>query len=485
MLTIQTRFLRLLVMMCLVVLLGSLVPITALAQVQPPLVEAELYPGESLVVEKAVTTPVIPLLVDICLLEDETGSFGDDIFNLQIAAPALYDTIVATSPTAEFAVAGFRDYPINPYGLPGDWVYRLLSSMSPNRAAWLNGVNALTAPSGAGNDEPEAQYDAIVAATGPGTFNDPTLGEQNNCGWRADPRVQRVLVVATDAPFHNPDGAHVNDLTTTLAALQAQGIILVGLKASGAGGEIDALAAATGGSVQPLSSDGANIAQAILAALEQIMTDVWWEATCDTGLVVNLTPDVHYDIPGGTTVVFQETVSVPGTTLPGDYSCTVTFYANEYPAAGAVIGEQTVNIHVASRLIPVPLDIKPTSCPNPLNVTSKGVLPVAILGTVDLDVTTIDPATILLEGVAPLRWSYEDVATPYVPFLGKPLDPYACNQYGPDGYRDLVLHFDTQAVVMAISPVNDGDVLMPMLTGNLNDGRVIAGEDVVKIIKKK
>jgi hypothetical protein len=87
--------------------------------------------------------------------------------------------------------------------------------------------------------------------------------------------------------------------------------------------------------------------------------------------------------------------------------------------------------------------------------------------------------------VAPLRWSYEDVATPYVPFLGKPLDPYACNQYGPDGYRDLVLHFDTQAVVMAISPVNDGDVLMPMLTGNLNDGRVIAGEDVVKIIKKK
>ena len=34
----------------------------------------------------------------------------------------------------------------------------------------------------------------------------------------------------------------------------------------------------------------------------------------------------------------------------------------------------------------VPIDIKPQSCPNPLNVNSKGVLPVAILGTDTFDV---------------------------------------------------------------------------------------------------
>jgi hypothetical protein len=135
--------------------------------------------------------------------------------------------------------------------------------------------------------------------------------------------------------------------------------------------------------------------------------------------------------------------------------------------------------------IKVPVDVKPTSCPNPLNVTSKGVLPVAILGTADMDVTTIDPATVLLVGASPLRWNIQDVATPYEPFVDKPLDAYACNEYGPDGYVDLVFHFGTQAVVAAIGPVSDGDVLILSLTGNLYDGTPIVGEDVVKIIKKK
>jgi hypothetical protein len=199
----------------------------------------------------------------------------------------------------------------------------------------------------------------------------------------------------------------IRSQASTLAALQAQNIILVGLKAPGAMMELDALAAATGGSVQPLNSDGANIAAAILAALAELTTDVWWEASCDMGLAVSLAPEVYHDVAGGTTLTFTETVAAPNATPPGDYSCTVTFIANDYPAAGAPIGQQTVNIRVLP--IPVPIDIRPTSCPNPLNTTLKGVLPVAILGMADLDVTTIDPATLLLEGVAPLRWSYEDV----------------------------------------------------------------------------
>lgn len=65
------------------------------------------------------------------------------------------------------------------------------------------------------------------------------------------------------------------------------------------------------------------------------------------------------------------------------------------------------------------MDIKPGSWPNPINVKGKGVVAVAICGTADLDVTAIVPVTVLLtaEGaasdVAPLRWSYEDAATPY------------------------------------------------------------------------
>ena len=69
--------------------------------------------------------------------------------------------------------------------------------------------------------------------------------------------------------------------------------------------------------------------------------------------------------------------------------------------------------------LPVFVDIKPASWPNPFQLKSKGVLPVAICGTEDFDVLTIDPATVELTleglgvGVSPLRWSYKDVATPY------------------------------------------------------------------------
>jgi hypothetical protein len=135
----------------------------------------------------------------------------------------------------------------------------------------------------------------------------------------------------------------------------------------------------------------------------------------------------------------------------------------------------------------VPVDIKPTSCPNPLNVKDKGVLPVAILGTEGFDVGQIDPATVELEGVAPLRWEWEDVATPFEPFVGKE-DCFAdCNEEGPDGHMDLTLKFKAQEVVAALGEVEDGDCLVLHLTGNLTEehgGGAFVGEDVVWIKAK-
>lgn len=132
------------------------------------------------------------------------------------------------------------------------------------------------------------------------------------------------------------------------------------------------------------------------------------------------------------------------------------------------------------------IDIKPESCPNPLNVDGKGVLPVAILGTADFDVNEIDPAAVRLEGVAPLRWSLEDVATPFEPFFGKG-DAFDCNEYGPDGYMDLSLMFKAQEVVAALGDVMDGDVLVLHVSGNLMEeygGTPFVGEDVVTIIRQ-
>ena len=160
----------------------------------------------------------------------------------------------------------------------------------------------------------------------------------------------------------------------------------------------------------------------------------------------------------------------------------------------------------------VPIDIKPTSCPNPLNTKSNGVIPVAILGTADFDVTLIDPDTVLLEGISPLRWDWEDVATPFEPYTGKEYCELDCNTLGPDGFLDLTLKFDTQellnvfrvesfevseeelnalegGIIDQVTTTNgealyDGRCLVIELVGQLVDGTYIVGEDVVRILVK-
>ena len=130
--------------------------------------------------------------------------------------------------------------------------------------------------------------------------------------------------------------------------------------------------------------------------------------------------------------------------------------------------------------ITVAIDIKPGSCPNPLNIKSKGVLPVAILGTDDFDVTTIDPASIRLAGVAPIRSSIEDVSTP----LLEKQDECDCITEGKDGIDDLTLKFDTQEIVSVLGEVADGDELVLPLRGELTDGTPIEGEDCIIILSK-
>ena len=132
----------------------------------------------------------------------------------------------------------------------------------------------------------------------------------------------------------------------------------------------------------------------------------------------------------------------------------------------------------------VDIDIKPGACPNPLNLMNKGVLLVAVLGTAEFDVTTIDPETILLnrncEEVAPIRWSYEDVATP---FTGELCD---CHDLNGDGYMDLTLKFDTQELVSNLKLDEAAGATVPLvLTGNLNGencGTPIRGKDCIRVL---
>ena len=124
----------------------------------------------------------------------------------------------------------------------------------------------------------------------------------------------------------------------------------------------------------------------------------------------------------------------------------------------------------------VAMDIKPGSCNNPVNVKSKGVLPVVILGTKDFSVATIDVQSLKLESVAPIRSAVFDVLT-----YGEAGD---CNELGGDGYPDLVLKFKTEDIVAAIGEVDDDDEVTLSLTGNyiLNDEPVpFTAEDTILV----
>jgi len=145
--------------------------------------------------------------------------------------------------------------------------------------------------------------------------------------------------------------------------------------------------------------------------------------------------------------------------------------------AWALFTLQKVSVQLG---ITINLDIKPTSCPNPFYIRALGVLPVAILGTDDFDVMTVNPASVQLEGVAPLRWDFEDVSTP----VGPGGDTCECTTLGADGYMDLTLKFDHQAIAAALGAVQDREVRVLTLTGMTYDGIPIMGEDCVIVLKK-
>ena len=152
-------------------------------------------------------------------------------------------------------------------------------------------------------------------------------------------------------------------------------------------------------------------------------------------------------------------------------------YKNGYGVVFAVLIVEKISI-----------DIRPGSCPNPLELKSKGILPVAVLGTEEFDVTTIDPESIQLNrscegcvGVAPIRWSYEDVATP---FTGELCD---CHDLNGDGYIDLTLKFENQELVETLKLIDEAGNTIPLtLTGNLKEedgGTPIEGKDCILVLE--
>ena len=114
-------------------------------------------------------------------------------------------------------------------------------------------------------------------------------------------------------------------------------------------------------------------------------------------------------------------------------------------------------------ILPVAIDIKPGNYPNPINLGSNGVIPVAILSSPDFDATTVKPETVFLGGAG-------------VALRGKGNKEMAHEEdVNGDGLIDMVVQVETQAAGLWTS----GDVI---LTAETSSGLLIQGYDEVVIV---
>jgi hypothetical protein len=120
-----------------------------------------------------------------------------------------------------------------------------------------------------------------------------------------------------------------------------------------------------------------------------------------------------------------------------------------------------------SQVIQVAIDIKPGSDPNKINLSSKGVIPVAILSVANFDATTVLPMSVELAGAG-------------VAVRGKKPLAHA-EDVDSDGDVDLLVQIEASE----FDPGPDFDEGYVTLTGIADDGGSgtdIEGEDYVIIV---
>ena len=133
--------------------------------------------------------------------------------------------------------------------------------------------------------------------------------------------------------------------------------------------------------------------------------------------------------------------------------------------ADKLVGETTTVVLPAETAEPaVTLDIKPGSAENPINLRSRGVIPVALLSTPTFDATKVD-FRILCFGDAEAA-AERDCSESHGRGHFEDADG--------DGLRDLVLHYNTQQ-----AGIDRGDT-RACVNGRLPSGTTFEACDVVR-----
>lgn len=217
--------------------------------------------------------------------------------------------------------------------------------------------------------------------------------------------------------------------------------------------------------VETFTTDYLSIDRAILDV--EVMTNVLAPTTfTNWDVIINGATVGNFNVLDGYTGIVLVDVSFPP--LAGPEYVVELRVTNEVASGAGSIALAYADPYAHSLMFvgvrEAAIDIKPMSWPNPVNVKSKGVVPVGVMGSEVFDATTIDPMSVTLAGVMPVKWSISDA------------------DY--DGYMDMVFHFDTQTLVAALGPVADGDEVMLPMMGMMSSGDWFYGSDMIRILVK-
>ena len=145
-----------------------------------------------------------------------------------------------------------------------------------------------------------------------------------------------------------------------------------------------------------------------------------------------------------------------------------TYTFDSYYTGGSYytsLGTFTLNVLAPS--IPVAIDVKPGSDRNCFNINGHGVIPVAILGGEDLDVTGIDLTSLSFSGLE-------------VRMRGNKGPLCSVEYSNADAYLDLVCHFEDDPAQW-----QEGTDDTATLTAVLLDGTHIEGTDSICVVPQQ
>ena len=234
--------------------------------------------------------------LDLIFTIDTTGSMWDDIANVKASATEIVNAIDASIPNYRIAVVDYRDFPVSPYGDPGDYQFNDQLSFSTDKPTIIAGIQGLTLGSGA--DWRESVYSALMHS-----IDATSLG-----GWRGDDCAMKAIILMGDAPPHDPEPFTGYTLSSVITAAElADPVICYPIQIGGTVEKFAEIASGTGG--EDFTAETADeVVDAILEAIETITTkpvaDPNGPYTGTEGVPITFDGSGSYD-PDGTIVSYD------------------------------------------------------------------------------------------------------------------------------------------------------------------------------------